>query len=44
MQTTDYQDLDKVPDAVFSAAARSAVHSAVHLAGVLRVGTYPSYE
>ncbi|GBG36703.1 hypothetical protein [Mycobacterium montefiorense] len=41
MQTTDYQDLDKVPDAVFSAAA---ARSAVHLAGGLRVGTYPSYE
>lgn len=43
MQTTDYRDLDKVPDAVASATA-AAARNAVHLAGVLHGGTYPPYE
>ncbi|MCV7029607.1 flavodoxin family protein [Mycobacterium sherrisii] len=43
MQTTDYRDLDKVPDAVASATA-AAARNAVYLAGVLRDGTYPPYE
>ncbi|OBA62469.1 flavodoxin [Mycobacterium sp. 1100029.7] len=43
MQTTDYRDLDQVPDAVASATA-AAARNAVHLAGVLRGGSYPPYE
>jgi multimeric flavodoxin WrbA len=43
MQTTDYRDLDQVPKAVASATA-AAARNAVHLAGVLRSGTYPPYE
>jgi multimeric flavodoxin WrbA len=43
MQKTDYIELDEVPDAVASATAVAA-RNAVHLAGVLRGGTYPPYQ
>jgi multimeric flavodoxin WrbA len=43
MQSTDYRDLDEVPDAVASATA-AAARNAVYLAGVLSGGTYPPYE
>jgi hypothetical protein len=43
MQTTDYIELEKVPEAVASATA-AAARNAVHLAGVLRSGAYPPYD
>ncbi len=42
MQTTDYNDLDEVPEAVASTTA-SAARNAAHLAAVLKTATYPPY-
>lgn len=41
MHTTDYQDLDSTPEVTASATA-AAVANAVHLAGLLRAGAYPT--
>ncbi|GJF07988.1 flavodoxin [Mycolicibacterium cyprinidarum] len=43
MQSTDYNDLDKIPDAVASATA-AAARNAMHLATVLRDSQYPAYS
>jgi hypothetical protein len=43
MHTTDYVDLDKVPDAVASTTAALA-RNAVYLANTLRAGAYPAYQ
>jgi multimeric flavodoxin WrbA len=43
MGSTDYTDLDEVPDAVASATA-AAARNAVHLAQVLKSSKYPAYE
>jgi len=43
MESTDYKDLDEVPEAVASATA-AAARNAVHLARVLRSAEYPAYE
>jgi len=43
MQSTDYNDLDEVPEAVASATA-AAARNAAHLAGVLKQSQYPPYE
>jgi multimeric flavodoxin WrbA len=43
MKSTDYNDLDAVPDAVAS-ATRAAARNAVHLARLLRGGQYPPYQ
>ena len=43
MQSTDYIDLDNIPDAVASATA-AAARNAVHLANTLRAGVYPPYD
>ena len=40
MHTTDYQDLDSTPDETASALSAAAAN-AVHLAGLLRAGSYP---
>ncbi|CDO10035.1 flavodoxin family protein [Mycolicibacterium cosmeticum] len=42
MGSTDYQDLDRVPDAVSSATV-AAARNAAHLAETLRTGGYPRY-
>lgn len=41
MHTTDYKDLDEVPDAV-AATTASAAANAAHLAGLLRGSGYPA--
>jgi multimeric flavodoxin WrbA len=43
METTDYNDLDEVPEAVASATA-AAARNAAHLARTLKTETYPPYE
>ncbi|APE15413.1 flavodoxin family protein [Mycolicibacterium pallens] len=43
MQSTDYKDLDEVPEAIASATA-AAARNAVHLARRLRDAKYPAYE
>jgi multimeric flavodoxin WrbA len=43
MQSTDYNDLDEVPEAVASATAASA-RNAAHLARILKSTLYPPYE
>lgn len=43
MHTTDYIDLEKVPEAVASSTA-AAARNAVHMADTLRQGSYPPYE
>jgi multimeric flavodoxin WrbA len=43
MQSTDYNDLDEVPEAVASATA-AAARNAAHLARVLKSTQYPPYE
>jgi multimeric flavodoxin WrbA len=43
MESTDYNDLDEVPEAVASATA-AAARNAAHLAHVLRSASYPPYE
>ncbi len=43
MQSTNYNDLDEVPEAVAS-VTETAVRNAVHLAGALRQSPYPPYE
>jgi multimeric flavodoxin WrbA len=43
MQTTDYKDLDEVPEPVAKTTA-AAARNAVHLAGVLRNEQYPPYQ
>ena len=42
MQTTDYKDLDEVPEPVAKTTA-AAARNAAHLAAVLRRGQYPPY-
>jgi multimeric flavodoxin WrbA len=42
MESTDYNDLDAVPEAVAS-ATRAAARNAAHLARVLQRNDYPSY-
>ncbi|KAA0112391.1 flavodoxin family protein [Mycolicibacterium sp. P1-5] len=43
MQSTDYKDLDEVPESVASVTA-TAARNAVHLAQLLRESNYPAYE
>ena len=43
MQSTDYNDLDEVPEPVASATA-AAARNAAHLANVLREQQYPPYQ
>ncbi|MCV7218605.1 NAD(P)H-dependent oxidoreductase [Mycobacterium crocinum] len=43
MQSTDYKDLDEVPEAIASATA-AAARNAVHLARRLKDAKYPAYE
>lgn len=43
MQSTDFNDLDEVPEAIASATA-AAARNAVHLAQQLRASRYPAYE
>ncbi|MEZ0341888.1 flavodoxin family protein [Mycobacterium sp. pV006] len=43
MGSTDYKELDEVPESVASATA-AAARNAVHLARVLRTAEYPPYE
>jgi multimeric flavodoxin WrbA len=43
MQSTNYNDLDEVPEAVSSTTA-AAARNAVHLANVLRDAQYPPYQ
>lgn len=43
MGSTDYADLDEVPDSVASATA-AAARNAVHLAQILKTAKYPAYE
>jgi multimeric flavodoxin WrbA len=43
MQTTDYKDLDEVPEAVANATA-AAARNAAHLVGLLRAKQYPPYQ
>jgi len=43
MQSTDYNDLDEVPEAIASATA-AAARNAAHLASALRGGQYPPYS
>lgn len=43
MHTTDYKDLDSVPDETASALSAAAAN-AVHLAGLLKAGRYPKPE
>jgi multimeric flavodoxin WrbA len=43
MESTDYNDLDEVPEAVASATA-AAARNAAHLARALRSASFPSYE
>jgi multimeric flavodoxin WrbA len=43
MESTDYRDLDEVPEAVASATA-AAARNAAHLARVLRTAKYPPYQ
>jgi multimeric flavodoxin WrbA len=43
MQTTDYKDLDEVPQPVAKTTA-AAARNATHLAAVLRREQYPPYE
>ncbi|MGV0793173.1 flavodoxin family protein [Mycolicibacterium sp. XJ1819] len=43
MESTDYQELDEVPEAVASATA-AAARNAAHLARTLRTAQYPAYE
>jgi multimeric flavodoxin WrbA len=43
MQTTDYNDLDEIPEAVTSATA-AAARNAAHLAQMLKSAHYPPYQ
>ena len=43
MQSTNYNDLDEIPEPVASATA-AAARNAVHLAQVLKSAKYPGYE
>jgi multimeric flavodoxin WrbA len=43
METTDYNDLDEIPEAVTSATA-AAARNAAHLARALKSAQYPPYE
>ncbi|MGV0852763.1 flavodoxin family protein [Mycolicibacterium phlei] len=43
MQSTDYADLDEVPEAVAATTAALA-RNAAHLAGALRAAQYPPYQ
>jgi hypothetical protein len=43
MESTDYNDLDEVPEAVASATVAGA-RNAAHLARALRSASYPPYE
>lgn len=43
MESTDYNELDEVPDAVASATG-AAARNALHLAQVLKSAKYPAYE
>ncbi|AEQ51746.1 flavodoxin family protein [Pelagibacterium halotolerans] len=43
MSSTDFRDLDEIPDAV-TGAARMVVESTVHLAGLLATNPYPSVK
>ena len=43
MESTDYNDLDEVPEAVASATA-AAARNAAHLARALQSASYPPYE
>ena len=43
MESTDYNDLDEVPEAVASATA-AAARNAAHLARVLHSAPYPPYK
>ncbi len=43
MESTDYKDLDEVPEAVASATA-AAARNAAHLARVLHSAPYPPYK
>lgn len=43
MQSTDFKDLDEVPEAIASATA-AAARNAVHLARQLKAAQYPPYE
>jgi hypothetical protein len=43
MESTDYNDLEQVPEAVASATA-AAARNAAHLARALRPASYPPYE
>jgi multimeric flavodoxin WrbA len=43
MHTTNYDDLDEVPEAVAKTTA-AAARNAAHLASVLRVQQYPAYQ
>ncbi|WP_445169323.1 flavodoxin family protein [Mycolicibacterium sp. Dal123E01] len=43
MESTDYKDLDEVPEAIASATA-AAARNAAHLARLLQDAEYPAYE
>jgi hypothetical protein len=43
MGSTDYNDLDEIPEAVASATA-AAARNAAHLARTLHSGQYPAYK
>jgi multimeric flavodoxin WrbA len=43
MESTDYNDLDEVPEAVASATA-AAARNAVHLARLLKSASFPAYQ
>jgi hypothetical protein len=43
MQSTDYNDLEEVPEPVAITTA-AAARNALHLAGVLRGAQYPPYQ
>jgi multimeric flavodoxin WrbA len=43
MESTDYKDLDEVPEAVASATA-AAARNAVHLARLLQSANFPAYQ
>ena len=43
MESTDYKDLDEVPEQVASTTA-AAARNAVHLARVLKQAQYPPYQ
>jgi hypothetical protein len=43
MESTDYNDLDEVPEAVASATA-AAARNTVHLARLLKSASFPAYQ